>query len=312
MYKIITLTVNPALDVYTTVEKLEPEKKLKSTPATKDPGGGGINVSRVLKRLGTEAKTIYARGGYTGNLFEKLLTEEGIHQVPVDVKNDLRQNFAVSETSSGNLYRFGFPGAYLEPAEYDALLETIKETEGAEYIVASGSLPPGAPLNYYSQVAELAKEKSIKFIVDTSGEALKEILNIGAYLIKPNSEELEDLAGKKADNDEERKQLLKEVLNNYNVEVIVLSLGPKGAIMATKENVEHFPAPYVEFVSSIGAGDSMVAGIVYSLSQGSSVKEAVLFGLACGSATIKSPGTELLRIEDVEKLYHKLIKEVNP
>lgn len=310
MKKIFTLTVNPALDIYTTVENLEPEKKLKCTPSTKDAGGGGVNVSRVLKRLGIDAGTIYTKGGYTGQMFSHLLEKEGIEQDPVEVNNDMRQNFAVSETSSGNLYRFGFPGAELEEKEYKQIIEKTENLSEAEYLVASGSLPPNAPKDFYSRVAKIAKEKGLKFIVDTSGDALCEILNEGAYLIKPNKDELENLCGKKASNDEERTNLLKEVLEKYPIEVIVLSLGSKGAILATKENITHFPAPKVDFISSIGAGDSMVAGIVCSLSQGNSLEEAVMFGLACGSATIKSPGTELLKREDAESLYESLRKEV--
>lgn len=310
MAKIITLTVNPALDVYTTIDKLEAEKKLRCTAPTKDPGGGGVNVSRVLKRLGTEAKTIYTRGGYTGQIFGQLLADEEIDQDPLEVKNDLRQNFAASETSTGNLFRLGFPGAQLEEQEYKDLLEKIRKAPQSEFLVASGSLPPGAPKDYYSQVAAIARERNMKFIADTSGEALAAVLKEGAYLIKPNSEELEDLVGKKASNTEEKKQLLKEALEKFPVEVIVLSLGPDGAIMATKDEIKRLPAPKVEFISSIGAGDSMVAGIVCSLSRGNSIEESVLFGIACGSATIKSPGTELLTKEDVEELYGKLKAEV--
>lgn len=310
MAKIITLTVNPALDVYTTIDQLEPEKKLRCTEPTKDPGGGGVNVSRVLKRLGTEAKTIYTRGGYTGQIFGELLSNEGIDQDPLEVKNDLRQNFAASETSTGNLFRFGFPGAHLEEQEYRDLLEKIRNAPQSEFLVASGSLPPGAPEDYYSQVAAIARERKMKFIADTSGKALAAVLKEGAYLIKPNSEELEDLVGRKASNYEDKKQLLKEALEKFPVEVIVLSLGPEGAIMATKEDIKHLPAPKVEFISSIGAGDSMVAGIVCSLSKGNSVEDSVLFGIACGSATIKSPGTELLTSEDVEELYGQLLAEV--
>ncbi|HSI70814.1 MAG TPA: 1-phosphofructokinase family hexose kinase [Gillisia sp.] len=311
MDKIITLTVNPALDVYTTVDKLEPEKKLRCTASTKDPGGGGVNVSRVLKRLGTDAHTIYTRGGYTGEIFGSLLDAEDIHQDALEVKNDLRQNFAVSETSSGNLYRFGLPGAELQENECEALLEKIKKAGEAEFLVASGSLPPGAPEDYYTQVAKVASDNNLKFIIDTSGKALKEVLGVGAYLIKPNKDELSDLTGKEAGNREEQKKLLQEVLDNYNVEVIVLSLGPDGAIMATQDKIMEFPAPKVDFISSIGAGDSMVAGMVCSLSRGNDIEDAVLFGIACGSATIKSPGTELLTREDAEKLYRELKVEVN-
>jgi 6-phosphofructokinase 2 len=311
MDKIITLTVNPALDIYTTVDKLEPEKKLRCTASTKDPGGGGVNVSRVLKRLGTDAHTIYTRGGYTGSIFGSLLDAEDIHQDALEVKNDLRQNFAVSENSSKHLYRFGLPGAELQENEYEELLEKIRGSKGSEFLVASGSLPPGAPEDYYTQVAKVAAEKKLKFIIDTSGEALREVLGVGAYLIKPNKDELSDLTGKEANNREEQKHLLQEVLDNYKVEVIVLSLGADGAILATRDGIREFPAPKVKFISSIGAGDSMVAGMVCSLSRGNDIEDAVLYGIACGSATIKSPGTELLTKEDAEKLYKQLRVEVN-
>lgn len=311
MKKIVTLTVNPALDLYTTVEKLEPEKKMKCETPTKDAGGGGINVSRVLKRLGVEARAIYTRGGYTGKIYEDLLKSEDIAQDPLEVKNDLRQNFAVSESSSGNIFRFGFPGAELQDKEYQAVIQKIQDIDEAEFLVASGSLPPNAPKDFYSRVAKIAKAKNLKFILDTSGEPLKEILKEGAFLIKPNAEELRQLTGKQADSEEEQKKILREVLEDYPIEIIVLSLGPKGAILATRESITHFPAPKVDFISSIGAGDSMVAGIVCSLSQGNTLEDAVMFGLACGSATIKSPGTELLTKQDAELLYKKLKKEVN-
>lgn len=310
MEKLITLTVNPALDVYTTVEKLEPEKKLRCTPSTKDAGGGGVNVSRVLKRLGHDARTIYTRGGYTGEIFGELLKKENITQDPVEVKNDLRQNFAVSETSTGNIFRFGFPGAELDKDEYDTILQKLENIEGAKFLVASGSLPPGAPKDFYTRVARVAKEQGLKLIMDTSGDALCEALKEGAFLIKPNSDELEDILGKKASNKEEQKELLKEALQKFPVEAIVLSQGPDGAYLATKNGINHFPAPKVEFVSSIGAGDSMVAGIVSRLCKGKSLEDAVLYGLSCGSATIKSPGTELLKKEDVEELYKNLVERV--
>lgn len=310
MEKIITLTVNPALDIYTTTEKLEPEKKLRCSESTKDAGGGGVNVSRVLKRLGHDARTIYSRGGYTGEIFAQLLEKENIHQDPVAIKNDLRQNFAVSETSTGKIFRFGFPGATLEEAEYEMILQKLENIEGAKYLVASGSLPPGAPKDFYSRVAKVAKEQGLKLIMDTSGEALCEALREGAFLIKPNSDELQEILGKEASNREDLKKLLNEVLEKFPVEAIVLSQGAEGAFLATREGIKHFPAPKVDFVSSIGAGDSMVGGMVAMLCKGKSLEDAVLYGISCGSATIKSPGTELLKKEDVEELYQTLVKQV--
>ena len=304
---ILTLTVNPALDIYTTVDHIESSEKLRCEAPTKDPGGGGVNVSRVIKRLGGNSKAIYTKGGFTGSIFKQLLEEEAIDQDPVEVQNDLRQNFAVTETSTGDLFRFGLPGAELQESEYGEILEKINQYKEADFLVASGSLPPGAPSDFYARVARKAKANDIRVILDTSGKAFKAVLEEGAFLIKPNMKELQDLTGRKVESEEEQKRLLLDVLRDYNIEVIVASLGAKGAFLATEGTVRHYPAPSVEHISSIGAGDSMVAGISYSLSQGSSLEEAVLMGLACGSATIKSPGTELLRKEDVDQLYQGLL-----
>lgn len=301
--KVITLTVNPALDIYSTVDSIEPEKKLRCTPATKDPGGGGVNVSRVLKRLGLDAQTIYTCGGHTGKLFKDLLDQEGIDQDIVEIEEDLRQNFAVSEESTGELYRFGFPGPSLADREIGVLLEKIRNINDAEFLVISGSLSPNSPVDLYAQMARIAKEKKLKLVVDTSGEAFEKVLKEGAYLIKPNINELEDITGKKNGNEEQLEQLLLEVLEEYPVEAIAMSMGPKGAYLATGGEVHYFPAPRIKAQSSIGAGDSMVAGMVYRLSLGKDLKDAVRFGIACGSATIKSPGTQLLQKEDAERFF---------
>lgn len=305
---IITLTVNPALDIYSTTEKLEPNEKLRCKAPLIDPGGGGINVSRVIKRLGGESTAIYTKGGHTGKLFSDLLKGEGVKEDPVDIKSDLRQNFAITETSTGNLYRFGFPGAQLEHSEYEALLLKADKCQKGSFLVASGSLPPGAPSNFYGRAAERAKNCGLRFVLDTSGKSYEGVLEQGAYLLKPNKNELKDITGKAADTPEQQKNALLHILEKYPVEIIVLSLGAQGAMLATKGEVRLYPAPQVEHVSSIGAGDSMVAGIVFSLYNGQPIEKAILYGLACGSATIKSPGTELLQKKDVDVLYDQLLE----
>lgn len=307
---ILTLTVNPALDVYSRVEKIEPNDKLRCEKAKVDPGGGGINVTRVIKRLGGNSTAIYTQGGFTGDIFQKLLKDEDIAQDPVRIQNDLRQNFAVTETSSGELYRFGFPGPDINETEYQEILHKIDHYRDADFLVASGSLAPGVPEDFYARVAAKARRNQTRFILDTSGKAYQAVLEEGAYLLKPNKSELEDLVGGKAVDNKDTEELLLEVLRKYDVEILVLSLGPDGALLATNGKVQHFPAPVVEHVSSIGAGDSMVAGMVYSLSVQNSIEKAVLYGIACGSATIKSPGTELLQKKDVEPLYHDALKNL--
>jgi 6-phosphofructokinase 2 len=201
------------------------------------------------------------------------------------------------------------PGAKLNENEYQKILQKIDAIEDAEFLVASGSLPPEAPEDFYVKVAGKAKRKGLKFVLDTSGKALPAILKEGAYLLKPSIDELEDLTETATGNEAEQKALLLEVLNQYKVEIIVLSLGAKGALLAHGNSVEYFPAVEVEARSSIGAGDSMVAGIVFSLSLGKTLREALLFGSACGAATLKTPGTQLLHKEDAERIFKKLMTE---
>lgn len=307
---ILTLTINPALDLYSRVEKVLPGEKLRCEKAKIDPGGGGVNVSRVIHRLGGETTALYTRGGYTGEIFKDLLEKEEVKQDTVEIAGSIRQNIAVTETSTGELYRFGFPGPSMSEFEYQDVLTKLNLYKKADFWVASGSLPPGVPQDFYARVAEKARKDDVKLVLDTSGKAYSGILAEGAYLLKPNKNELEDLVGQKAEDERQQKELLLHVLEKYPVEVIVLSLGSKGALLATKGKVRHFPAPSVVPISSIGAGDSMVAGIVFSLSRGDGLEKAILYGLACGSATIKSPGTELLKQEDVEPLFNKLLNEV--
>ncbi|WP_029033601.1 1-phosphofructokinase family hexose kinase [Salinimicrobium terrae] len=306
---IITLTANPALDIYSKTEKFEPNEKLRCEKPLIDPGGGGVNVSRVIKRLGGESTAVYTKGGHTGKLFSDLLKKEGVKEDPVPVKADLRQNFAITETSTGNLYRFGFPGVELDESEYESLLERVDQCKRGSFLVASGSLPPGAPRNFYALAAARANKCGLKFVLDTSGKSYKGVLEQGAYLLKPNKSELKDITGESAENIDQQKTIMLNILRDYPVENIVLSLGGEGALLATKGEVKHFPAPQVEHISSIGAGDSMVAGIVYSLFTGQPIEKAILYGLACGSATIKSPGTELLQKKDVELLHEQLLIE---
>ncbi|GAB2776704.1 1-phosphofructokinase family hexose kinase [Salinimicrobium soli] len=308
---ILTLTVNPALDIYSRVQNIQPGEKLRCEQPKLDPGGGGINVSRVIKRLGGSSVAIYPKGGHTGSVFQDLLQQEDIQQDPVSIQNALRENFAVTDTATGELYRFGFPGPELSEVDIQNIHKRLDQYERADFLVASGSLPPGVPNNFYSLVAKKARELNIKFILDTSGKAYEGILEEGAYLLKPNQNELEALVGgRKATNREEQKDLLREVVINYPIEIVILSLGGDGALLATKDEVRHFPAPQVEQISSIGAGDSMVAGVVHGLFQDYSLDQAVLFGLACGSATLKSPGTELLKKKDAEELYSRLQQQI--
>ena len=301
MSKIITLTFNPCIDKSTTVPFLEPEKKLRCTPPVFEPGGGGINVARAIKKLGGEALAIYPSGGYSGKFLNQLLTDEGIDSIPIKTEEHTRENLIVLDKSSNQQYRFGMPGPSLSTFEWEQCLH-ILATQEAEFIVVSGSLPRDVPPQIMTIVAWLAIQKKSKLIVDMPGSILKYALNEGVYLIKPNLNELGDLTGSTANN-ETVEELAREIVDNGQSKLVVVSMGPDGAAIASDEGFNRYHAPKVKKLSTVGAGDSMVAGIVLKLSQGWPPSEAVAYGMACGTAATLNPGTELCHLEDVEKLF---------
>lgn len=304
MSSIITITFNPAIDKSTTVPSLVPEKKMKCTTPVFEPGGGGINVARAIKKLGGNATAIYLAGGYTGHFFTQLLDRERIESVAVNTKMHTRENLIVVDQSSNMQYRFGMPGPTIEEHEWKAMLDTIEKMEDATYIVASGSVPAGVPLDIFGRIAAIAKKKNAKFIADTSGEALRFAVKEGVYLLKPNLGELSSLAGKEEININMIGSVANELISKGSCEVLVVSMGAAGAMLVTAEDSYHITAPAVKRKSTVGAGDSMVAGIVLSLANGKQVLDAVKYGVACGTAATQNPGTELCRKEDADHLFH--------
>jgi 6-phosphofructokinase 2 len=303
MHSIVTVTFNPCIDKSTTVRALIPEKKLKCTSPEFEPGGGGINVARAIKKLGGSATAIYPAGGYTGKFFTQLLKKEGIDTIEIETVNHTRENLIVLDESTNQQYRFGMPGQPQIEKEWQQCLQAIDELKGVEFIVASGSLAPGIPAGIFGRIAVIARKKNAKLIVDTSGEALRYAVEKGVYLLKPNLGELSSLVGKEEIDIGMVIPLAKEIISKGQSEVIVISLGAAGAMLVSKNESYHMVSPPVKRKSTVGAGDSMVAGIVLSLAKNKSLKEAVQYGVACGTAAIMNPGTGLCKPGDVERLY---------
>ena len=303
MPAIVTITFNPAIDKSTTISNLIPEKKLKCAPPVFEPGGGGINVARAVKKLGGSATAIYLAGGYSGKFLIQLLQEDHIPSIVIETAHHTRENLIVLDISSNLQYRFGMPGPVTNENEWKQVIEEIEKMNDLEFIVASGSLPAGVPKDIFARIADISKRKNAKFIVDTSGEALKDAVNEGLYLLKPNISELSSLAGKEELTGKEVEAFAKSLIAKGKCEVIVVSLGAAGAMLVTKNEMHHIIPPPVKRNSTVGAGDSMLAGIVLSLSEENSLLEAVQYGVACGTAASMTYGTQLCRLSDAEKLY---------
>ena len=306
MKKIVTITLNPALDKSIAVPQMLPEKKLRCTDAKVEPGGGGINVSRAIHKLGGETEAVFLSGGYTGKHFESLLAAEKIRLVALPVKGDMRENFVVLDTSAHLQYRFGMDGPLINEEEWEQVLNHIQNETAIDYIVASGSLPPGVPPDYFSKLALIAQQKNAKLIVDTSGEALQLAVKQGVYLIKPNLGELSNLYGKERLAKDEILIAARSIIEKGGCEIMVVSMGPEGAMLITKDQLVQVKPPQVVIQSTVGAGDSMVGGMVLALSRGWDLKDTLYYGVAAGTAATLNPGTELCKKEDTERIFDEL------
>ncbi len=300
---IVTLTINPALDKSSEVDRIVPENKLRCETPAFEAGGGGINVAKAIHRLGGNPIAIFTIGGPTGQRLHKLVKNEGVETVVIETKQWTRENLHILEKSTGFQYRFGMPGTEMMPTEVRSIIETLEDLDPKpSYIIASGSLPPGVPDDFYAQIAKIAAAQGAKFIVDASGDSLKSASDAGLFLLKPNITELSQLVGVEKLELDEVDDAARALIIRGQCEVVVVSMGAMGAVLVTEDIVEHIPAPPVQPISTVGAGDSMVAGIIWTLAQGKSLREAVRMGVACGSAATMNSGSELFNMNDVGKL----------
>ncbi|HEY7368373.1 MAG TPA: 1-phosphofructokinase family hexose kinase [Thermoanaerobaculia bacterium] len=304
---ILTLTMNPAVDESASIDRLIPERKMRCQALRHEPGGGGINVARAIRKLGGEALAIYPSGGPMGELLEGLLDLESVHQMPVAIRGWTRSNLNVLETSTGRQYRFVMPGPELAGTEWQRFLEILRGFRPAPaYIVASGSLPRGVPPDFYARLADLSREKGARLVLDTSGDPLRLAVRRGIFLVKPSLAEFSELVGEQA-GEKELVSRARAFLRESRTEILVVSLGSSGAIWLTAGGEQgRIASPAVAVRSTVGAGDSLVAGIVLAHSRGRPLADAVRFGVAAAAAACMNPGTELCRLADAEALDARL------
>ena len=307
MPNIMTITMNPCIDKSTSVDNVVAERKLRCSRPRYEPGGGGINVSRAMHRLGEDSKALYLAGGSVGDMLKQLLDKEHIRHEPFEIGAMVRESLVVYEESSEQQYRFGMPGPEVKEKEWQEFMDRLDESSPKpDFIIGSGSLPPGVPEDFYARVSKWGKHHGAKTIVDTPGGPLSLACKEGVFLVKPNLRELEILAGKRIENEEEQENHARRLVDECGTEVVVVSLGAAGALFAWKEGVDRVRAPTVPIKSKVGAGDSMVAGIMTALKRGWEIPDAVRFGVAAGAAAVMTEGTELCRREDTERLYERI------
>ncbi|MES2890586.1 MAG: 1-phosphofructokinase family hexose kinase [Bacteroidota bacterium] len=302
---ILTVTLNPAIDKSTVADVLKPESKLRCADVLNEPGGGGINVSKALKKLGIPSVALFPAGGHNGEMLKGLLTAEDIAFQSVNSSVETRENWVVLEAETNNQYRFTFPGRAFEEQVVRDLIESIRSFSPG-FVVASGSLPPGLPDHFYGLIVKTSMSVGAKCIVDTSGPALQALQGKNVFMIKPNINELCKMLSIETLAANEVPDAAQQAVRDGFAEVIVVSMGPDGAWMVTEEKRYFAAAPKVEKRSTVGAGDSMLAGISYMLQQKQPLKQALNFGVACGSAATMNDGTQLFNLEDAQRLYAEI------
>lgn len=307
MTDILTLTMNPALDVSTSADKVMATHKMRCTPAHIHPGGGGINVARVVHRLGGGCLALYPAGGLNGQQLQRLLEEEQVRGHSVAIAGETRENFSAYELSSGRDFRFVLPGPFLTLPEWQSCLAYVSALEVLPpYLVASGSLPPGVPDDFYARLARLAKARGSRLVLDTSGPALAAALAEGVYLVKPSLRELHDLTGRTLSTESQWREAARQIIQEGQAEVVALSLGEEGALLVTADRALRAPSLPVAVKSTIGAGDSFVGGLIWALSRGAELEQAFRYGMAAGAAALLTAGTALCQAVDVERLHHEV------
>lgn len=298
----MTLTLNPAVDRSATVHGLIPSEKLRCQDEHIHPGGGGINVARMLKRLGADLVAVFPAAGPTGFLLTELAEADGISCEMIPVAGQTRENFSIRDTVSGSQYRFVFPGPATSSADIEKCCNrALSLAPAGAYLIASGSLPPGASPDTYASLARAAHARGIRLVVDCAGDALVQALGAGLDLVKVNEAELAGITGQPVHDREDCVAAAARLLET-GARMVAVTRGAKGALLVTSRGAWEAAAPPVRALSTVGAGDSFLAGLVWSLASNQPEPEALRMGVAAGSAALLTEGTGLARLSDIARL----------
>lgn len=309
MTRILTVTFNPSVDRATRTAQLQPTVKMRCEAPTVFPGGGGLNVARVLTRLGANVLALHTAAGLTGDLLTQLLAAEQVPAQAIPVPGLTRDNLSVVDQASGEEYRFVMPGPALTEADVQACLQAVFQAASrplADWVVLSGSLPQGMPIDIYDTLGRRLKAMGCRIALDCAGPALTAGLRAGVQLVKPSLDELRQATGRALDTAAEQGEAAEAWVRMRTSETVVLSLGAEGALVATRDGTWRVPGLPMPVHSTTGAGDSMLAAIVWSLSRGQHVREALRWGVAAGSAAVARMASELGSREEIETLVQRV------
>jgi 1-phosphofructokinase family hexose kinase len=306
---IATLTMNPSIDQHILIDRLVKDDAIRARDIRRDPGGKGINVSRVLKELGGNTIAFGITGGGAGYIVKSLLRERGIAFESVEVLEETRINFILTDRSDRTQTRISAPGPWVTLEEAERLFDlAVGHRPQASSWVLGGSLPRGVPTDFYARIIGQLRRRDARAFLDADDEALKVGIEARPYAIKPNESELARLVGRPLRDDQEILEAARGVVD-AGVDVVAVTLGDRGALVVTPSEAVRARTPSVEVRSKVGAGDSFVAGLVLGLSRGESLEAATRLATAAGTAAVIHEGTQLCRSEDVARLVPQMTIE---
>jgi 6-phosphofructokinase 2 len=303
--KIVTLTLNPTIDGSADAEAITAFVKIRTSNERYSAGGGGINVAKTILALGGGALAIYLAGGATGSLLRELVAATGLASRCVAISGETRIAHTVFERSTGAEFRFVPQGPTVTAEEWSRCVAAITD-EPWDYLVVSGSHPPGAPEDAYGTLARIARERGARLILDSSGAGLRSGLDAGVYLVKPSIGELQEHVGRPLGDASSQVGACEELIRAGSTEVVALTMGTDGALLVTKSGHWRLKPPPVTARSAVGAGDSFVGAITLSLARGLSVEESFAYAVAAGTAAVLANGSEPVRRDQVARLFEDL------
>ena len=310
MALVLTLTPNPMIDISASVGRVEAIRRLRCGLSSRDPGGGGINVARVARRLGAEAVALYPAGGFAGQQLEQLVRREGVGSVVTMIEGDTREDFTVLDETTHEEYRFVLPGPHLHDREWMQCLEALANfPRKPDFICASGDLPPGAPTDFYARVADIAEMHGVRFALDTSGPALKSALRARVHLVKPNLSELRELVSGALDEEGCLIEACRTLIAGGRTAMVALTLGADGALLVTPDRAWRAQPLDIRPLSTVGAGDSFLGAMVWALATRLSPVEAFAYGAAAGAAALIVHGTQLSHAVTVRRFLAQVVVE---
>lgn len=301
---VITLTLNPALDMSTRVPHLIPDQKLRCSEPLLDPGGGGLNVSRAIRALGGDSLALVALGGLTGDRLAGLIRAEGVPFLALAAPGETRQSLTVTEAATGRQYRFMLPGPVWSAEDQDRVFLLLRASaRPGAFGVISGSQPPGVPADFPARLAR--SMPGLMIVLDTSGPALAEAVARpipGLDILRMDGAEAEELAGRALTSREDTAEFAQSLVLKGVSRRVIVARGADGNVLVDAGQRLFGHAAKVPVVSTVGAGDSFVAGLVMMLARGAKEAAALSFACAAASAAVTTDATQLCRLEDVQRL----------